>query len=60
MGLASLNILTEVQTQLKIVDPKILNFCMRLGWSSLNNFLNCADFKFQIEFMIKILGQIQI
>jgi hypothetical protein len=40
--------------------PKFLNFCMRLDWSILKNFINCTDFKFPIEIMLKILEQIQI
>jgi hypothetical protein len=42
------------------IMAKILKFCMRLHGNSLNNFLNCGDFKFPIEFMLKILEQIQI
>jgi hypothetical protein len=56
-----------IQNWLKLVKskwmpylaPKIANVCMKLVWRILNNFLNCADFKFPTEIKLKILEQIQ-
>jgi uncharacterized membrane protein len=46
--------------QMPSIAPQITKFCMRLEWCILNNFLNCANFIFPIEIMLKILEQIQI
>jgi hypothetical protein len=40
-------------------DPKIPKFCMRLDWSVLHNFTNCANFKFPTEIMLKFMEKIQ-
>jgi hypothetical protein len=37
----------------------ILKFCMRLDCSILHIFLNCADFKFPTDLILKLLEQIQ-
>jgi hypothetical protein len=39
--------------------PKIPNFFVKLDWNIRNNFINCADFRFPTESMLKILEQIQ-
>jgi hypothetical protein len=41
------------------LDKQIPNFCMNLYCNVLNNFLNCADFKFPTKIKLKILEQIQ-
>jgi hypothetical protein len=56
-----------IQNWLKLVQlkwmpyhtPKIPNFCMRLEWNILNNFLNCFNFTFPTKIKLKILEQIQ-
>jgi hypothetical protein len=30
------------------ITPKISNFCMRLSWDIMNNFINCANIQFPI------------
>jgi hypothetical protein len=60
-------IIQIIQNRLKLVKLKwvpyialkILKFFMTLYWSVVNNFLNCSDFKFTTELMLKILEQIQ-
>jgi hypothetical protein len=42
------------------IGPEIPKFFMRLDWSIVHSFLNCADLKFPTEVMLKILEQIQI
>jgi hypothetical protein len=38
---------------------KIPKFCMRLDWSIMNIYIDCAYFKFPTESMVNILEQIQ-
>jgi hypothetical protein len=66
-GLHRFNLFPNFLNRVKLVNsilmpyptPKILKFCMKLDWSILNNSLNCADFKFPTEVMLKIMEQIQ-
>jgi hypothetical protein len=39
--------------------PKISNFCMRLDWGIINNFINCSNIQFATELELKILEQVQ-
>jgi hypothetical protein len=41
------------------INAQIPKVCMRIHWRILKNFLDCADFKFPMEFMLKILEPIQ-
>jgi hypothetical protein len=45
--------------QIPSSTPKIPKFFIMLDWSVMHNFLNCANFKFPIKIMLKIMEQIQ-
>jgi hypothetical protein len=45
--------------QMLFIAPKNFKFCVRLYWSILNIFFNCANFKFSTEILLKFLEQIQ-
>jgi hypothetical protein len=38
------------------IAPKFPNFCMRLTWDIINNFLNCSDIQFQTQIGLKNPG----